>query len=205
MNNYYHDDHVVDGYRDFRSDHSQPPDLSKIYYIVFRVKTGNATWYHHTAQTVDGDLHSHILSLKCVLLASLNRSKATISCVLIRSLIPIDSSMIANADKQILVKERNAILGTATILSDEPTRFTVIGLVGSDKVVLFDIHGDDALAVNVEARKLCADKYREDFYLIEIMAVSPAMPSIFKMFQTRKPLLLAHVNTSFATDRHVAG
>ena len=83
MDNFYHDDQVMKGFCDFRSDISQPPSLNTIFYIVLRVKTGNAVWYHHTAMAIDGDLYSHIESLKCVLRASLNRPKAEIACVFV--------------------------------------------------------------------------------------------------------------------------
>jgi hypothetical protein len=205
MKNYYHDDQLVEGYRDFRNDLSQPPDPYNIYYVVFRIQTGNAIWYHHTAMTIDGDLYSHVLSAKCVLLAQLNRGEAIVTCVLIRSLIHLNESIITDKNRQHLVKQRNAILNTATKLSDEPIRFSVIGFIGRDKAVLFEILGDDALAVNIEASQSCQDKYEENFYPIEIMAVSPVMFSIAKMFQTRKPILLAHANSSFSKDRQITG
>ncbi len=204
MDNYYHDDQVIEGFRDYRADTSRPPSSSELYYIVFRVKTGNAVWYHHTVQAFDYDLHSHILSLKCVLLAGLNRAKAEISCVFVRSFIPHDSTFLLPADQQLLITKRSAIFEKAAPLSDVPKLFTVVGIAGGNSIILTDVESNDALDANMEAANLIAERFNQNLDPIETMAVSPVIPGIIRMFEAKVPQLRAHLNSS-TDDRHIAG
>ena len=206
MNDYYHDDQIIDGFRDYRNDNSQPPALSKMYYIVFRIKTGNSVWYHHTAMAVDDDLSSHVESMKCILRASLNRPKAEISCVFVRSLVTQDSSVLNSSDKQHLVGALNAKLADGNLFDDAVEQFLVFGFDGNNTdIVSLNIPSEDAMEAGSDAIHLFADQWKIDLQPFDIIAVSPAIPSIVSLFDKKVHQLLEHVNSSFATDRHITG
>lgn len=196
MDNFYHDDQVMKGFCDFRSDISQPPSLNTIFYIVLRVKTGNAVWYHHTAMAIDGDLYSHIESLKCVLRASLNRPKAEIACVFVRSFITQDSSFMSSADHQGIIKQMKDMVDNGAIFCDEVKQILVLGFVGNDKIILFNVTAKDAMDAIQDVIKSCAEQFQENLNPFDIMAVSPAVPGIINLFEKRAPQLLAHVNST---------
>jgi hypothetical protein len=204
MDNFYHDDQVIQGFRDFRSDGSQPPALSKMIYIALRVKTGNAVWYHHTAMAIDCDLYSHVESLKCVLRASLNRPNAEIACVFVRSFITQDASFQASADQVNIINEMNARIENGAIFCDHVKKILVFGFIGKDRIILLDVAANDAMDANEDAIKMCAEQFKEQLNTIELMAVSPAIPGIIKLFEKRAPQLLAHVNSPCSVGRHIS-
>ena len=196
MDNYYHDDQVIRGFCDYRSDISQPPGLSNIIYIVLRVKTGNAVWYHHTAMAIDCDLFSHVESSKCILRASLNRPNAEIACVFVRSFITQDATIQASADKLPIAKEMNARIEKGAIFCDEVKQILVVGFIGEDQITLLDVAAKDAMDANNDAIKMCAEQFKKELHTIEIMAVLLPFPA------SSNYLKKEHLNCSRMSIRH---
>jgi len=196
MSNFYHDDQIMQGFRDFRSDVSKPPRLNSIFHIALRVKTGNATWYHHTAMAIDGNLFSHVESLKWMLRCSLNRPKAEISCVYVSSFIRLDPSFMITDNQQNLLKTMNDRIEKGAIFSDEVKQIMVLGYLGKENMILLDAATHDAMEAIKAAINKCIEQYKETLLPINIMAVSPAMPGIINIFEQRAPQLIAHVNST---------
>lgn len=195
MDNFYHDNQVARGFCDFRDDVSRPPSLINIYYVVLRVKVGNSVWYHHTAMAIDGELPSHIESMKCVVRASLNRRNVELTCVFVRNFITVDTSILDSAARHGITKEMNNRIANGAIFSDTVERFIVFGFVGEDKIILLEVSANDALDASKEAIKMCAEQLQEELHPIDIIAVSPVIPGIINLFENSAPQLLTLVNS----------
>jgi hypothetical protein len=195
MDDFYHDDKAIEGFRDFRDDVSRPPSLREMYYIVLRLKIGNSVWYHHAAMAIDDGLHSHIEATKCILRASLNRPNAEINCVFVRCFIMRDLSVMTPADHQRTINEMNARIADCAIFCDEVKKVLVLGFVGTDQVILLDIADNDAMSANGMGIQKCAEEYQKVLHPIDIVAASPAIPGIVALFEKRAPQLLALVNS----------
>jgi len=196
MDNFYHDNQVERGFRDFRCDVSCPPALIDIYYVVLRIKVGNAVWYHHTAMAIDGELSAHIAAMKSVVRVSLNRRDAELTCVFIRNFITQSPPILDHAARHGISNEISARIAEGAIFSDAVERFLVFGIVGRDRIILLGVAANNALIASLKAREMCADQLKEELQPIDIIAVSPATPGIIGQFGNSVQQLLARTNTS---------
>jgi len=202
MDNYYHDDQIIKGFRDYRKDNSRPPSLHKTYYVVLRVKVGNAVWYHHTVLAIDESLHNHLESMKDALRASLNRPQAKISCVFVRNLITQEPSVLSAEVKLHSTNDLNAKLLNGVIFGDVAEQFLVFGFDWSDdSIVCVTVPSDDALDAGNEAIHAFKAQMKIDLHPYDIIAVSPAIPEIISLFEKRAPQLLEHVRSSWRVGK----
>jgi len=196
MANFYHENQVPRGLRDYRDDVSRPIRLNNIYYVVLRVKSGNAVWYHHAAIAIDGGLPNHIESLKDVVRVSINWRKAEMTCVFVRCLVWESLFIMDQAARQKITGERNDRISKGALFCDEVERFLVIGFIGKSKITLIDAAAKNAMGACEEAIKLCAEQMKEDLIPAEAMAVSPAIPRILSIYEESVPHLLGLADTT---------
>jgi hypothetical protein len=195
MDNFHHDDQVDRGFCDFRKDISRPTSLLDLYYVVLRVKAGNSVWYHHTAMAIDGDLPCHIEALKSVVRVTLDWSKVVLTCVFIRNFITQDSFVMDRAVQLGIAKELNTRISNGAIFCDKVERFLVFGFAGKDRIALVEVAAREALDASTEAIKMYVEQMKEELMPIDIIAVSPVIPGIIKLFEKSAPQLLALINT----------
>jgi hypothetical protein len=191
MDNFYHDDQVTEGFRDFRKNVSRPPGLINLYYVVLRVKIGHAVWYHHTAMAIDGDLPCHIEAIKSVVRVSLNWRKAELACVFVRNFITRDPSALDAAVQRRITEELNARISNGAIFCDKVERFLVFGFFDKNRIILLEAPARDAMEASKAAVKMCDEQSMGALLPIDIMAVSPVIPGIIDRFEKSAPQLLA--------------
>ena len=88
------------------------------------------------------------------------------------------------------------MVDNGAIFCDEVKQILVLGFVGNDKIILFNVTAKDAMDAIQDVIKSCAEQFQENLNPFDIMAVSPAVPGIINLFEKRAPQLLAHVNST---------
>lgn len=173
----YHDvqtAHLFDSRRTPRKDVMD----EEIYYVVHRVKVGNAMWYHHGIMLADGleMACSGLLQLQEHILSDVG-SAVVMRPIFLRNLMAADPQVLDETASNDIAEQIES--ACATGLED---KFVVFGLVGTDKLTLMNVRADDAFAAAALVADTIFKQTNKTFLPIDISIGHPVVEELDRHF-----------------------
>jgi len=186
----YHEDHTQQVF-DARN---QPyPDVvaSCVYYLVYRVRIGNATWFHHALLLAD-DIDEFLAgssNLQAQIRDSLHKA-AIISLMFVRSLHSEDKVIIESALSQEIYKDIADCLSSGRETNDN---FMVFGLIGDDqsgfRMALMNLARTDAWSAIKSVHTHVRNNMREPFTPLDVCLVHPVTHEFLAHYEAKASLI----------------
>lgn len=199
---FYHDTKLASqgAFTDLRKDRAATIEISNLFYLVFKVKIGNASWYHHEVCVFDFNLREAIIDMGNRL-RDLVSARAQVTLVFLRGLIMEDNNVIDAMFSYNMHREYREALASGNLLSDETTSYLTFGYVGENSLTMIPLEADDGLDACSKANGLCREQLNKGFSVIQVCAISPAIEEIDEHYEAQMPHILGLLSAPKAVAR----
>lgn len=190
MSMFYHCDHTRQMI-DARNAPSPDIDTSSVFYLAYRVKIGNAIWYHHAILLADnvGQFLAGARNLQDEIRNSVHPS-AMVSLLFVRSLFTEDALIIESAFGQNIFKDITAHLATGRETHDD---FMVFGLIGQGeyRMTLMNLTETDACSAIASVHAHIRKIMNEPFAPLDVCLIHPVAHEFLAQYQATAGRIMA--------------
>ena len=167
---YAHADHTR-VLRDVRRNRLSEIIWNQVYYVGFRISTGEVDRYRHAlllADNYDALLDGIAGEFNAIREQSSATSFGTIRLVFMRNLMTLDPDVMASAECQNITTEIRDELSR-----QNDSQYLVFGMVGEHKICLIKVAVGDALMAIHQARSASMGKFKAEFTPLEVCQAHP--------------------------------
>jgi hypothetical protein len=180
---YYHDLQTTE-MTEARKEPTPVIEISAIYYLTFRIKVANASWYHHSVllANTSEEFHDGTRLLQDTI-RDVTHPNAVVSLIFVRILFSEDKMVYESASGQNIFSDIEAHLSSNRVTDND---YLVFGLVGDEsyRMTLMNLQKPDALSAVSSGENHIRKILHEPFSVLDVYLINPVTYEFFDLYKS---------------------